>query len=79
MQNAKVLSLIGLLMVGLALATNYRMARISIPTAHRLPVETFPRRIGEWTAGPDIADDEEVQHKLPTATLVTRMYSNAAG
>ena len=79
MQNAKIFSLIGLLMVLGALAANYGVARIVIPEAHRLPVETFPRQIGEWTAGPDIAADPEVQKKLPTATLVTHVYTNRTG
>lgn len=79
MQNTKVLSLTGLLMVLLALAANYGVARVFVPVAHRLPVETFPRKIGEWTAGPDIVADTEVQQKLPTATLVTRVYTNPTG
>lgn len=79
MQNTKILSLTGLLMVFAALAANYGMARVAVPAVHRLPVETFPRQIGEWTAGAEIAADPEVQQKLPTATLVTRVYTNRAG
>lgn len=79
MQNVKVLSLTGLLMVAVALVCNYAVARVYIPPVHRLPVETFPRQIGEWTAGPDQPVDAYVQQVIPTAKIVTRNYTNASG
>ncbi len=79
MQNAKVLSLIGLLMVSAALVGAYALPRAPVPAMHRLPVETFTPQIGGWTANADLPVDDFVQQKLPTAKIVTRDYMGTSG
>ena len=76
MQNNKVLATIGCLMVAAATVTDYGAGRIAIPTAHRVPVEAFPLRIGSWVAGPRLAVDQGVQEKLSKATILERVYSD---
>jgi EpsI family protein len=65
---------IGLVMTLAALAGSYALPRVSVPSIHKVPVETFPRTLGEWQAGEDQAVDPEVQQKLSTATIITRNY-----
>lgn len=80
MQNAKVLPVIGLLLLWMAVAATYALPRLPIPQVHKVAVETFPRQIGEWKAeSADKPVDAEVQKKIPTATIVTRDYSKPTG
>ena len=79
MQNAKILPLIGTLMIAAAAVCTYAVPRLPVPAVRKLPVDTFPRSIGEWQAGPDQEVDPEVQGKIPTALIVCRNYTNKAG
>jgi EpsI family protein len=79
MQNAKILPVIGLAMTLAALVGNYALPHVSIPSIKKVPVETFPRALGEWQAGADQAVDPEVQQKLSTATIITRDYRRPDG
>lgn len=79
MQNPKILSLIGTVMIVTATVCTYAVPRLPVPAIHKIRVETFPRTLGEWTAGPDQAVDPEVQGKIPTATIVCRNYTNKSG
>ena len=76
MQNHKILAAVGCLMVVAATVTDYGAGRIAIPTAHRVPVETFPLRVGFWVAGPRLAVDQGVREKLSKATILEHVYSD---
>lgn len=79
MQNAKVLPVIGLIMVVGAVALSYAVPRLPVPNIQRLPVETFPRNVADWASGPDREVDPYVQNKIPTAKIVSRTYTNKPG
>lgn len=79
MQKGKVLPILGTMMIVTAAVCTYAFPRLPVPSIHKIPVETFPRTIGEWQAGPDEPVDPEVQAKIPTAKIVSRVYKNSAG
>ena len=79
MQTAKNLPIIGTLMIVTATICTYAFPRLPVPSIHKIPVETFPRTIGEWQGGPDEAVDPEVQKIIPTATIISRVYKNLSG
>ncbi|HLV79114.1 MAG TPA: exosortase-associated EpsI family protein [Chthonomonadaceae bacterium] len=78
MQNHK-LALLGLTLLLAALAADHALGRLVFNNPPRLPVESFPRAIGEWKAGPDQPVDPSIREKLPTATIVDRVYQNGFG
>lgn len=78
MQNTKI-CLIGLAMVLATLLVNATTGRLQIAQLRLLPVETFPRQIGDWKAGPDRQIDPDIQKVMPSARIVDRQYSNGAG
>lgn len=78
MQNTKI-CLIGVLMVAATLIANMAVGRLEIATLRLLPVQTFPRKIGEWQAGEDMAVDPDVMKNLTSAKVVERTYRNPRG
>jgi hypothetical protein len=78
MQNGKVLSLISLLLLLAALAACRSLPRLDTGL-RQLPVDRLPHAFAGWTSGPDIAADNDVQTRLPTARILERNYVNATG
>ena len=62
-----------------ALIANHTLPAVHAMASRRVPVETFPRKIGEWTAGKDQRVDPSVLQRLSTANIVDRNYRNPAG
>lgn len=79
MQGPKILSLVGLVMVVGVLAASHALPRLPEPVTHRVPVDSFPRQVGEWKADEDAPVDPEVQKVIPTAKIVTRTYHGPVG
>jgi EpsI family protein len=79
MQNTKVLSLTCFALVLVALVSNHALGRIEIIKPRLLPVETFPRTIGDWKAGKTLPVDPTVQQVLKTARLEQRNYTRSDG
>jgi EpsI family protein len=79
MQKNSLLVAVGLVMVGVAVLANAVMGRLDFPQPRLLPVESFPRRVGEWEGGEDRPVDPAVRKKLATALIVDRAYTNVAG
>jgi hypothetical protein len=66
-------------MLTAALVVTYALPRLELPRPRRLPVEGFPKQIGQWRAVDENAVSEDVQKALPTATIVDRDYRDAEG
>lgn len=79
MQKNSFLVVVGLVMVGAAALANAVMGRLDFPQPRLLPVENFPRQIGEWSGGEDRPVDPAIRKKLATARIVDRLYTDAAG
>jgi EpsI family protein len=79
MQNTTLCRWIVSVMVLGTLTVNHIVGRLDLAKPHLLPVETFPRQIGDWRAGPDTPLDPEVQKALSTARVVQRVYTNSVG
>ncbi|NLH99368.1 MAG: EpsI family protein [Chthonomonadales bacterium] len=62
-----------------AIAATYALPRLDLPHPRRIPVEDFPRQIGEWRAIADNETSEDVRKALPTATIVDRHYRDNRG
>lgn len=79
MQNTKILPIIGFGLALAALIANHAFGRLQPAQPHLLPVETLPRQLGGWTAGPDRSLDSSIRKILPTARIVDRIYTNRSG
>jgi hypothetical protein len=66
-------------MTAVSLVIAYGAGRVPAVAARELPIEQFPNRLGNWTAGPDQPVDPDVRQKLATATILSRTYSNGDG
>lgn len=79
MPNHALLPLISCVLVLSAVGVDYGLGQMDVPRPHRLPVETFPTKIGAWQGGDLAPVDLDVQKKLPTAKIVERSYTNPQG
>jgi len=79
MQQRKAVELIALFMVLVSLWITHGVARVPAAPTRYLPVERFPRLLGDWAAGPDMPVDPVVRKMLTTATIVSRNYSEPEG
>lgn len=70
---------ITLTLLAAAIAVTYAVPRLDLPHPRRIPVEDFPRQIGQWRAIADNETSEDVQKALPTATIVDRQYRDDRG
>ncbi len=77
MQAAR--TVITLALLAAAAVVTYALPRLNLPHPRRLPVEEFPRQIGQWRAAEDNEVNEDVQKALPTAVIVDRQYVNGEG
>ncbi len=77
MQAAR--TFIALALFALAVVVTYALPRLDLPHPRRLPVEEFPRQIGQWRAVEDNEVTEDVRKALPTAVIVDRQYVNGEG
>jgi len=66
-------------MVVLTLIVNTTTGRMEIAQLRLLPVETFPRKIGEWQAGKDREIEEDIRNVMPSAKIIDRSYTNDTG
>ncbi len=78
MQNLKA-PLICVVLVLLAIGSQYGFGRLPVPHSRRLPVENFPARLGNWQGAPLAPVDVDVQRKLQTANIRERVYSDPSG
>ena len=77
MQAAR--TVIALVLLAAAIVVTYALPRLDLPHPRRLPVEEFPRQIGQWRATEDNQVAEDVQKALPTAVIIDRQYVNGEG
>ena len=79
MPNNALLPLIACGLVLSAVGADYGLGQMDVARPHRLPVETFPATLGDWTAGPVQPVNIDIQRALPTAKIVERLYTNPQG
>jgi EpsI family protein len=79
MQEAKILRIACLVVAVAALLANHAFGRLTIPQPRRLPVESFPRDVAEWSGGPDRQFDAMFRRYAPTAAAVDRIYTRPDG
>lgn len=79
MSNTPILSVVACALVLGAAGTNYALGRLDVPKPHRLPVESFPAKLGVWQGGPLRETDIDIARALPTAKIVERVYTNSSG
>lgn len=79
MHNAKILSSSALIMVVASLLASRAIPRYEQPQSTPLPIEGFPRKVGDWTGGPDRPTPPAVQEMLSKATIVDRIYTRPGG
>ncbi len=58
------------------IVAQHALARMKYAHPTPLPINTFPRQIGNWKAGKDLPNDPLILEALPGATLVSRDYAN---
>ncbi|HLH79110.1 MAG TPA: EpsI family protein [Chthonomonas sp.] len=63
----------------LGLGANLGFGRLKFATPHPVPIENFPRHIGDWVCVADDPVDPAVQKALPTATIIQREYRDPLG
>jgi len=79
MPKSSFLPIIAAVLILTAAGANYGLGKLDVPKPHRLPVETFPVQIGNWTGGPLREVDIDIARALPTAKIVERVYTSATG
>lgn len=62
-----------------AAALEYGLGPLAVARPRRLPVETFPARIGAWQGGTVQPVDPDIQARLPTARIYDREYADNVG
>lgn len=79
MSKSSLLPVIACVLVLAAAGANYGLGRLDVPKPHRLPVESFPAKIGDWSGGPLRDVDIDIARALPTAKIVERVYTSPTG
>jgi hypothetical protein len=79
MSKSSILPVIACVLVLAATGTNYGLGRLDVPKPHRLPVESFPAKIGVWSGGPVRDVDIDIARALPTAKIFERVYTSPTG
>ena len=79
MSKHTLLPVICCVLVLAAVGADYGLGQMDVPKPHRLPVEAFPARIGDWQGGPVQTVDPDVQKALATAKIVERTYTDPRG
>jgi len=57
----------------------YAAGPIPVPHPRRLPVDTFPARLGAWQGGAIAPVDPEIQARLRTSAIMDRVYTTDTG
>lgn len=60
-------------------ALEYAVGPLPVPKPRRLAVETFPARLGTWQGGAIAPVDADIQARLPTSSIMDRVYTSGAG
>lgn len=79
MLSTKSAPLAGLGIVLAFLGIQTCVPRLQIAERRIVPVEAFPRQVGQWTCREEQPIDKEVAAKCPTAHFVQRVYEDRAG
>ena len=79
MQNHRALAVVGCIVIFGGAALEYSLGPLAVAKPRRLPVETFPARIGDWQGGTIQTVDPDIQARLPTAMISDREYADPAG
>ncbi len=79
MQNTRFLALSCCVMVFGVAALEYAAGPLPVPQPRRLAVETFPARLGPWQGGAVAPVDPDIQARLPTSSIMDRVYTSGAG
>ena len=79
MRNHRLLAAVGGGLILGAAGLEYGLGPIAVAKPHRLPVETFPAKLGGWQAADALPTDSDVQARLPTAKILDRPYVDPAG
>lgn len=57
----------------------YTAGPIPVPCPRKLPVDTFPARLGAWRGGAIAPVDPEIQARLRTSAIMDRVYTTDTG
>ena len=57
----------------------YTAGPIPVPCPRKLPVDTFPARLGAWRGGAITPVDPEIQARLRTSAIMDRVYTTDTG
>lgn len=79
MRNHRLFAAVGGGLILGAAALEYGLGPLAVAKIHRLPVETFPAKLGGWHAGDVQPTDADVQARLPTAKILDRPYEDGSG
>jgi EpsI family protein len=79
MQNPKILALTALAILAAGILANRFVGRLQLAEPRLLPIETFPKHVGDWRMTEDRPPRPEIMGSLPTAHMVDRIYVNSAG
>lgn len=60
-------------------ALEYGVGPLPVPQPRRLAVETFPAKLGPWQGGAIAPVDPDIQARLPTSSIMDRVYSTGTG
>lgn len=72
-------SAVALVILAAAAVLTYAGPRLDLPKPRVLPVDSFPKQIGQWKAVVERKPEEDVQKALPTAVIVDRDYRDDRG
>ena len=64
----------GIMVFGVA-ALDYAVKPLPVPKPRKLPVASFPARLGNWQGGAIAPVDPDIQARLPTSAIMDRVYT----
>jgi hypothetical protein len=79
LQQSKICATVCCIITLFATAADYGFGKLPIAKTYRLPVQTFPTKIGQWQSGPLIPVAADVQAMLPSAIIWERTYTDTVG
>jgi EpsI family protein len=79
MVSTKIAPIAGIAATLIFLAIQTFVPRLPIAERRLVPVETFPRQVGDWTCREEQPIDKEVAERCPTAHFVQRIYQDRDG
>lgn len=79
MVSTKIAPIAGIVTSAVFLGIQTFVPRLPIAERRLVPVENFPRQVGNWTCREEQPIDKEVAERCPTAHFVQRIYQDRDG